>query len=187
MLLDHVWSKDRFWHKIRSCVGKRLHHFYISWICIPYHFQCCFSFPTLKSYDFKPLNSLKLLLPWRECTLFSSHSHWIHLKISPLSNKYRDPQQDIERERDLGILSSKWDHQFPLLKAQGTPLKRRQNGCKSQRGWGTKSTRLSKPTERSSHELTETEAATTTWVCTRPATCMYASTVELLWDSWVWK
>ena len=47
-------------------------------------------------------------------------------------NKYRDPQPDMQRVRDLGTLSHKTMrcvHQIPLLRAQRTPRKKKNEFC----------------------------------------------------------
>jgi hypothetical protein len=50
----------------------------------------------------------------------------------------KNHSQTLQRMRDLGTLSLKWEVsiKFPI-RAQGTPWKRRQSECKRQRGWTT--------------------------------------------------
>jgi hypothetical protein len=83
-------------------------------------------------------------------------------------------QRERERERESSMRST-LEHialngmspSNVYLKFHGTQRKWKE--CERQRGWSTKKTRLSKPTEQGSYELTETDTVNTrsAQVCTR--------------------
>jgi hypothetical protein len=69
----------------------------------------------------------------------------------------RDPLPDITQYRDLGTQHSKWDVFNKSLPSElrKPPWKRKQTECKSQEMKGSRTTRPSQSSEKSSSEFTE--------------------------------
>ncbi|XP_076408126.1 uncharacterized protein LOC121822864 isoform X1 [Peromyscus maniculatus bairdii] len=63
--------------------------------------------------------------------------HWRSFLLHWMGTNTETHRETLCRARDFGTLSPKWDvfHQIPPLRALGTPQKRGQKKCKSQKGW----------------------------------------------------